>query len=465
MYSNYLKSRKFLLKNVNFEDVETEKKKIYPTDNDKKDKLEVDIKAEINREFHILLQKDKFSESDALKVKEFIKDYIKKEKIFFQDVKDYENFVDMIVNDIFGLGVLEQYINDPSITEIWVLGSKRIYVEQNGKRRETSLKFKNDKVIVTMINKILAPIDGKIDESRPRVDAYLPDGSRVAATIPPISRCPEIVIRKFMKEKMKLDAYTAFGSATQRMVEFMRESVAWGANILVVGGTSSGKTTFLNALSNEIDPSEHIITIEDTFELMIFSDFLQAWQTKKPNSEGRGEVTFSDLVKHSLRNSPDRIEVGEIRDAVAYDMLQAAITGHKGIMGTIHSDNAKLAVDRFSTLAGSANIITASDAKKLFADAFDLICVLERVEDPKTHTTRRMISQICHVVGYGPSAASILGVKPVEDPEHVYLKDIYKLDKTNLTFITTGYVPKELIKKANMEGKDYDLSLFKPDKK
>lgn len=462
---NYVNSKKFLYENVQFEKNDDERKKIYPTDNDKKDELEELIKVEINREFHIMLQKDKFDEKDSKAVRVFIEDYIKSNKYFFQSGDDYRLFIDMIVNDIFGLGVLEGYINNPEIQEIWVLGPKKIYFDRLGTRVESPLKFKNDKVIVSMINKILAPINRKADESTPLVDARLADGSRVAITMPPIAlNGPEITIRKFKKEKFTLQNYIQVESTNKKMADFLANSVRWGANILVVGGTSSGKTTLLNALTNEIPRDrgeEHIITIEDSAELIVYSPFLQPWETKNKNAEGRGQVDSSHLVKHSLRNSPDRIIVGEIRDAVAYDVLQAAITGHKGTMATIHADNAAKAVDRFSTLAGSAGIISADDARALFADAFDIIVVLERLKDVKTEKTRRVVTQICHIVGVGDVAAEKLGIKKVNNPNHVYLQDIYKFDKKNSKFKTTGYVPKELIDKAALENREYDLSLFK----
>ena len=375
----------------------------------------------------------------------------------------------MIVNDIFGLGVLEGYINNPDIQEIWVSGPKKIYIDRLGKRERSSLKFKNNKVIVSMINKILAPINRKADESTPIVDARLDDGSRVAITMPPIAlNGPEIVIRKFKKYKFTLDNYIEVGSANRKMADFLANSVRWGANILVVGGTSSGKTTLLNALTNEVPcdvGEEHVITIEDSAELIVYTQFLQSWETKNSNAEGKGEVDSSSLVKHALRNSPDRIILGEIRDKVAYDVLQAAITGHKGTMSTIHADNAAKAVDRFCTLAGSAGIITADDARMLFADAFDLIVVLERLKNPETGKYCRIITQICHVVGVGKVAAEKLKVNLVDNPAHVYLKDIYKFDKNQFTFKTTGYLPKDLVEKANIENRPYELSLFKINKK
>ncbi len=467
---NYLQSKKFMYNGRKFEDTEFERKKIYPNDAEKKHALEKLIREHINREFHVMLQKDKFDDEDSAKVKNFIKSYIKEQKYFFQEMKDYDEFVNMIINDIFGLGVLESYIKDPEINEIWVLGAKKIYFDRQGRREESPLKFKNDKVIVSMINKILAPINRKADEMTPLVDARLQDGSRVAITMPPISflNGPEIVIRKFKKDKFILPDYVRVQSISKRGADFLSNSVKWGANILVVGGTSSGKTTLLNALTNEIPRDrgeEHIITIEDSAELIVYSPFLQSWETKNANAENKGAYGAKDLVKHSLRNSPDRIILGEIRDSVAYDVLQAAITGHKGTMSTIHADNAQKACDRFATLAGSAGPIDSLEAKDLFGDAFDIIVVVERLRNPKTGKPCRVITQISHIVGTGEQAASKLKVKPVSDPHHVYLADVFKLNKMTWEFETTGYVPKDLINKAQLERYDYDLSLFDVTKK
>lgn len=468
MQSKFYKEKNFLLRQKGLDVILEDKEKIFPFDHDKKDRLEEKIKEEINKEFFLMLQKEKFDEEDSNKVRIFIQNYIKNNKYFFQDTEDYDLFVDMIVNDIFGLGVLENYINDPEIQEIWVLGKDNIFLDRLGTREKSPLKFKNDKVIVSMINKILAPINRKADESTPKVDGTLPDGSRVAITMPPVALDgPQIVIRKFKKEKFTIWEYINVGSATKRMAEFLSTSVKWGANILVVGGTSSGKTTLLNALGNEIPRDrgeEHVITIEDSAELIVHTPFLQRWETKNQNTEGRGEVSPSDLVKHSLRNSPDRIWLGETRDKVAYDVLQAAITGHKGTMTTIHADNAARAVDRFSTLAGSAGVITAEDAKRLFSDAFDLIVVMERVMT-KSGKFKRVISQITHVVGCGDTAAAKLGVQAVKNGDaHVYLKDIFSYNPKTEKFICSGYMPKEIIEKAKMEKREYDPTIFEKTK-
>lgn len=474
--NNYLQAKKFTLKGYNSKLNDRGFNKIYPSEIEKKERLEETIKEEINKEFFSMLQKTNFSEEDAERVRAFIVKYLKEHKYFFQSSTDYQDFVDLIVNDIFGLGVLQGYINDPEIEEINILGSKQIYIERHGKRELSKLRFKNDTMVVSMINKILAPINRKVDEANPKVDARLQDGSRVAVTLPPVAlNGPEVAIRKFMKDKFTLDDYVHFGQITPEMKDFLSNSVKWGANILVVGGTSSGKTTFLNALTNEIPNDrglQHVITIEDSAELQVYSPFWQAWETKNPNSEGKGGVNSSDLVKHSLRNSPDRIIVGEIRDKVAYDVLQASITGHKGCMSTIHADDAKKAGERFCTLAGSAGVIEVEEAKKLFASSFDLIVVLERLMDPRTKENVRYCTQVCHVVGTGAEAMEKLGLKGSKkgekdgvDDNRIIYQDIYRLDKKTMEQKATGYIPKDLLQKAELEYRPYDLRDFEVKKR
>lgn len=470
--NNYLNSKKQIYESTRDNSiVEQNDKDIYVTDFEKKDKLEKKVKDALANEFHVMFQKMTFSKTDSEQVENFIKNYLKQNKYFFKDPIDYHNFVSQIVNEIFGLGVLEQYINDESITEIWILGAKKIYYEQGGKRFESPLKFRNDDIIFSMINKILAPINRKADEANPVVDARLQNGSRVAITLPPIAlNGPEIVIRKFKKDKFGLDKYVEFNSMSPEMADFLKVSVAWGANILVVGGTGSGKTTLLNALTSEIPRDdkkkqyEHIITIEDSAELIVDNPFLQSWETRNKNSEGKGEVTPSMLVKNSLRNSPDRIILGEIRDAVAYDVLQAAMTGHKGTMSTIHADNARKACERFSTLAGSAEIVSPLEAKEMFASSFDIIVVVEKMvfrEKDGSTTVKRAITQISQIVGFGKQGAQKVNAKNIrEDDENVYLADIYRFNKQTRRFVCTGIIPKELIAKASAEGRDYNPKIF-----
>ena len=445
-------------------------KEIYPDDEDKKDKLEEEIKKELKNEFSVMFQKMKYDAEDQEKVEAYIKRYLKKNKYFFKQASDYHMFVTQIVNNIFGLGVLQDYINDPEITEIWILGSKHIYFEKGGKRWESPLKFKNDTIIQSMINKILAPINRKADELNSIVDGRLQNGSRVAITLPPNALGgPELVIRKFKDKKFGLDQYIKYHSLTPEMASFLSTSVAWGANILVCGGTGSGKTTLLNALTSEIPRDdnkkeyEHIITIEDSAELIVDNPFTQRWETRNKNSEGKGAVTPSMLLKHALRNSPDRIILGEIRDEVAYDVMQATMTGHKGTMSTIHAETPKQAGARFSTLAGSAGVVTADEAKAMFASSFDLVVVVEKIvwkDKDGNDVVRRIVTNISHILGYGEAGANKLPKRPDKILDQIYYQDVFRFNKTTKKFECTGYVPKELITKALYENKHYDNTIF-----
>lgn len=455
---NYLNLKKSKLNITVHDEDEKEKRTIYPNDIAKKDVLENEIKEEISKRFYVMLTKSTLTEEDSREVDAFIRKFIKDNRYFFRDSSDYELFVSTIVNDIFGLGVLEAYIKDETINEIWVLGPKHIWYDKQGKHIDSPIKFKNNTVVTSMINKILAPVNRKADESNPIVDAHLQDGSRVCVTLPPISEAPELVIRKFNKNKRTLDNYVEDGQITSKMANFLSTSIKWGANILVVGGTGSGKTSLLNALTSEIPRTDHVITIEDSRELKVDAPFWQPWETKNANSEGVGAIDSPKLVKNSLRNSPDRIILGEIRDAVAYDVLNAAMTGHKGTMSTIHADNAKEAVERFCTLGGSAGIVDAQECKKLFADTFDLIVVVKKLMHPQTNEKLHLITQICHVVGYGERGAGLLNLKASDDK--VYLQNIFALNERTFCIETTGYIPKDMIQKAQFENKPYNLNLF-----
>ena len=446
---------------------EREQKKIFPEDYEKKDTLDKEIRDKINDEFYALLKKETFDTSDQKTILEYVQNYIRVNKYFFVDNKDQTEFVNNIVNDIFGFGILQQFLADPEVQEIFVEGSKGIFYEKNGERINSNLRFKNENAIRSVISKILAPINRKADESNPNVDARLPDGSRVAITLPPLAlNGPTINIRKFKKDKFTLDQYVEFESCSPQMKEFLKWSVKAGLNILIAGGTGSGKTTLLNALSNEIPTDrglEHIITIEDSAELIMYQPFVSSWETKAKNSEGYGEVDASALVKHALRNAPDRIILGEMRDKVAYDVLQAVNTGHDGTMSTIHCEDSNGAVTRFSDLAASSGIVTASDAKRSFGDSFNLIVFVEKFYDDHLKKHLRKITQITYVAGTGYQGASKLklNIKPDEaDKDKVYLQDLYKYDKIKRKFTCKGFIPVELQNKLKEKGYEYPPQIF-----
>lgn len=441
--------------------------KIFPEDKNKKTELDKEIREAINKEFFNLLKKDNYNDDDKKMITEFIKSFIREKQYYFTEKEDKEDFIMGIVNDIFGLGILEGYIKDPTIQEIWVRGTEGIYYEKEGKRIKGNIRFQHESSVRSLINKILAPINRKADESNPYVDARLPDGSRVAITLPPLSlKGPQITIRKFKQDKFTLDDYVKIGSASPEMAEFLKWSVKGGLNILVAGGTGSGKTTLLNALTNEIPVdrgNEHLITIEDSAELVVYQDFVSSWETKNSNAEGVGGVSSSELLKHALRNSPDRIILGEMRDKVAYDVLQAVNTGHDGTMSTIHSENPAGTVNRFADLAATSGIITAQEAKRSFGNSFDLIVYLSKVFDPDTKETSRKITRVTYVAGSGFQGASRLKLNismDKIDPYKVFLQDIYKYDEIKKKFITTGFFPQELDKKLQIKGYQYPVGIF-----
>jgi pilus assembly protein CpaF len=445
-------------------ETDKERKTIYPNDLEKKDFLESKIKEEISNQFYDMLKKQLLTEEDSKEVTRFIKDYIKKEKYYFRVPEDYELFVSTIVNDIFGLGVLEAYIRDDTINEIWVLGPNHIWYDKQGKHIDSPIKFKNDTIVLSMANKILAQVGRKADESNPIVDARLLDGSRVCVTLPPIAEHPEIVIRKFAKYKRTLQTYLECKQISQDMADFLSTSIKWGAHIMVIGGTGSGKTSFLNALTSEIPEGDHVLTIEDSRELKVDAKFWQPWETKNANAEGVGAVTPQMLVKNSLRNSPDRIILGEIRDAVAWDVLNASMTGHKGTMTTIHAENAKEGTDRFCTLAVTAGVVTdLAEVQRMFSETFDLAVVVKKIK--KDGKVLHLITQICYICGFGEKGAQIAGLDKNgkgKFENKIYLQNVYVLNEKEFKYETTGYIPKEMVQKALFENCPYDMRIFEP---
>jgi pilus assembly protein CpaF len=250
------------------------------------------------------------------------------------------------------------------------------------------------------------------------------------------------------------------------MKEFLTWSVRAGLNIIIAGGTGSGKTTLLNALSNEIPADrglEHIITIEDSAELQLYQTFVTSWETKAANSEGQGAVDSSQLLKHALRNAPTRIILGEMRDKVAYDVLQAVNTGHDGTMSTIHCENSAAAIRRFADLAASSGIISTEEATRSIGDSFDLVVFVEKFWDERDKKTYRKITQITYIAGTGTQGASRIKLKNLDkaDPNKVYLQDLFDYDKRNHTFVCSGFFPTELDNKLKAKKYQYPDGLFK----
>jgi pilus assembly protein CpaF len=290
---------------------------------------------------------------------------------------------EQIVAEILGLGPLEPLLADETVTEVMVNGAKNIYIERKGKIFREPVGFESDDHLMRIIDRIVAPLGRRIDESSPYVDARLPDGSRVNAVIPPISLVgPTLTIRKFAKIPITVEQLIEYGTITAESIEFLKACVVGRINMVISGGTGSGKTTMLNVLSQFIPTDERIITIENAAELQLRQEHVVTLESRPPNIEGRGEVTIKDLVVNSLRMRPDRIIVGEIRAEEALDMLQAMNTGHEGSMTTAHSNSPRDTLSRIETMTLMAGMDLPMRAiREQIASALECVVHLERLRD------------------------------------------------------------------------------------
>ncbi|RJP51248.1 MAG: CpaF family protein [Anaerolineaceae bacterium] len=290
---------------------------------------------------------------------------------------------EQIAAEILGFGPLQSLLEDDTITEIMVNGPKNIYIERKGKVHRVPVTFENNEHVMRIIDRIVAPLGRRIDESSPYVDARLPDGSRVNAVIPPISLVgPVLTIRKFSKNPITVDQMIQFGSITPEAVQFLKACVEARLNIIISGGTGSGKTTLLNVLSGFIPADERILTIENAAELQLRQEHVVTLESRPPNIEGRGEITIRDLVINALRMRPERIIVGECRGGETLDMLQAMNTGHDGSMTTAHANSPRDALSRIETMCLMAGMeLPVRAIREQVASAVDVIVQQERMRD------------------------------------------------------------------------------------
>ena len=294
-----------------------------------------------------------------------------------------ELLITEIQDEVIGLGPLEPFLQDPTISDILVNTYKKLYVERFGRLELTDARFKDDDHLMRIIDKIVSSVGRRIDESSPMVDARLADGSRVNAVIPPLALDgPILSIRRFARTPLELDDLLSLKTFTPEIGEILKGLVKARLNILISGGTGSGKTTLLNVISRFIPAGERIVTIEDPAELQLLQEHVVRLETRPPNLEGKGETTQRDLVKNSLRMRPDRIIVGEVRGQEAFDMLQAMNTGHEGSLTTIHANSARDALMRVETMVAMANFdIPAIFVRRYVSSALDVILHLERLAD------------------------------------------------------------------------------------
>ena len=297
---------------------------------------------------------------------------------------------DSIVAEILGFGPLEILLADETVTEIMVNGPKNVYVEQKGRLSRSNVTFENDDHVLRVLDRIVAPLGRRIDESSPTVDARLPDGSRVNAIIRPIALCgPTITIRKFSKKPLTIEDLIRFGSVTAEIAEFLRACVISRLNIVVSGGTGSGKTTLLNVLSSFIPNDERIVTIENAAELQLRQEHVVSLETRPANIEGRGEISIQDLVVNSLRMRPDRIIVGECRSGEALDMLQAMNTGHDGSLTTAHSNAPRDTLARLEVMCLMSGMeLPVRAIREQIASAINLVVHQERLRDGSRKITK-----------------------------------------------------------------------------
>ena len=304
--------------------------------------------------------------------------------------------VDEISADVIGYGPITPFLEDPEVSEVMCNGTMGVWVERRGLLEETDIRFPDEASLRRVIDRIVAGIGRRVDESSPMVDARLPDGSRVKAVIPPLAvDGPSLTIRKFSKMVLRSEDYIRTGAATPALMEFLSTCVEAKLNILVSGGTGTGKTTLLNVLSNFIPGGERIVTIEDAVELKLARRHVVRLESRPANVEGRGEVTIRDLVRNALRMRPDRIVVGECRGGEALDMLQAMNTGHEGSLGTLHANTPRDAMSRMETMVLMAGLdLPIRAIRDQIASAIDLVVHISRLRDGS-----RRITSVSEVVG------------------------------------------------------------------
>ncbi|MBI5953327.1 MAG: CpaF family protein [Chloroflexi bacterium] len=323
---------------------------------------------------------------------------------------------DQVLNDLLGFGPIQSLLDDEDVSEIMVNGPKKVFIEKKGQLTKTNVTFDDDDHVVRIIDRIILPLGRRVDADSPTVDARLPDGSRVNAVVRPVAiDGPSITIRKFKKDKLKVDDLIKFGSLTKQMADFLQACVKARFNIIISGGTGSGKTTLLNVMSGYIPENERIITIEDAAELQLQQDHVMRMETKVANADGLHAVTIRELVKNSLRMRPDRIVVGEVRGGEALDMLQAMNTGHDGSLTTVHANTPRDAISRIETLVLMAGMdLPLKVVRQQVSSAVDLIVQQTRLKDGQ-----RKVTAVTEVAGM--------------EGDIIVLSDIFKFNQTGVT--------------------------------
>lgn len=363
---------------------------------------------------------------------------------------DRERLVDELISEIMGLGPIEPFLQDSSVSEVMVNGPDSIYIERSGHLIKTETRFRNAEHLMHIIDRIVSAVGRRVDESSPMVDARLLDGSRVNVIIPPLSLIgPCLTIRKFSRDVLTVDKMIEFGSFDERMAQFLEACVRGRLNVVVSGGTGSGKTTLLNVLSSYVPESERIVTLEDSAELQLHQDNLVTLETRPANIEGEGEISMRDLVRNALRMRPDRIIVGEVRTGEALDMLQAMNTGHDGSMTTAHANSARDLLSRLETMVLMSGMeLPLRAIRSQIASAVDIVVQIARMRDGS-----RKIINISEITGM--------------EGDIITMQDLFRFEQQGIDsdgrlrgeFVSTGLRPM-CSEKLELNGIHLPMDLF-----
>lgn len=409
------------------------------------------LHAKIIDEFNLAVLEKLQHEEFVQQIRTYVANYVRTENLSLNQ-KELHAFSEEIIAEMIGYGPIEPLLKDPTITDIMINTHEVCFVERFGKLHETKVHFKDENHLLRIINKIVAGVGRRVDESSPMVDARLPDGSRVNIAIRPIAvDGPLVSIRKFSDKPFNMSRLVELGSVRPQIAEVLEAAVQGRVSLIVSGGTGSGKTTLLNALSHYIPAHERLITIEDAAELQLQQPHVGRLETRPANAEGKGEVRQRELMKNALRMRPDRIIVGECRGEEAFDMLQAMNTGHEGSMTTIHANTPRDAVKRLEQMVGMAGMpMTLGSIRSQIASAINLVVQVQRLPDGKRRLT---------------SVSEITGM----EGEVVQMQEIFRFVKESTdetgnmrgSFRATGLRP-NFLNQLKAYGIDIPLSYFDP---
>jgi pilus assembly protein CpaF len=418
--------------------------------------IHTDLKVELHQRLLDLINLSKLDSMSREQIEEEVGEILQEEiakQAHALNLAERRQLVDDVLDELLGLGPLEPLLKDGTITDILVNGPNRVFVERYGTLEMSPARFKDERHLLRIIQKIVSAVGRRVDESSPLVDARLADGSRVNAVVPPLALDGSLLsIRKFAKVPISMERLVEIGALPEQVAEVLRAVVRSRRNVLISGGTGSGKTTMLNALSAFIDNRERIVTIEDSAELQLQQAHVARLETRPPNTEGKGEIAQRDLVRNALRMRPDRIIVGEVRSGEAFDMLQAMNTGHDGSMTTVHANTARDALSRVEQMIGMSGIdISPRSARAQIASAINVVLQLVRLSDG-----RRRLTSVSEITGM--------------EGDVITMQEIFRFRQTGRSadgevlgrFEATGVRPR-FLDDAMAHGITLSADLFRPD--